>query len=65
MPETDEIYRQLFTAYLLYRLDNHPQPDSALIEAALPFWEAEVERFGNTPYGQAVQQDVIALHELL
>lgn len=65
VPETGEVYRQLFTAYLLHRLDNHPQPDSALVEAGLPFWEAEVERFGDTPYGEAIHQEVSALRGLL
>jgi tetratricopeptide (TPR) repeat protein len=65
LPEINEAYRQLFATYLLYRLDEASEPDLALIEMGLPFWEAEVERFGDTAYGQAVQQDVIALRDLL
>jgi tetratricopeptide (TPR) repeat protein len=65
LPETSENYRQLFTIYLLYRLTNGTKPDLALIEAGLPFWEAEIERFADTPYGQAVQQDLMALRQLL
>ncbi len=63
--DLQEPYRQLFAAYLQYRLADDPAPATELIHAGLPFWEAEVERFANTSYGQAVQEDVDAIRALL
>jgi tetratricopeptide (TPR) repeat protein len=52
IPETDEPHRALMTAYLRHQLAHESAPDAALIEAGLPFWEAEVERFQQTAYGR-------------
>ena len=36
-----------------------------LIEAGLPFWEGQAERFAVTPYGASVRNDVSVLKSLL
>jgi hypothetical protein len=64
MPPPDEPYRDLMTAYLLHKLGSADAPNTALIEAGLPFWEAEAERFQDTRYGQDIAADVRAMHEL-
>jgi tetratricopeptide (TPR) repeat protein len=55
IPEADEIHRVLMTAYLHHELTQGAFPDAELIAAGLPFWEAEVERFGHMPYGRDLQ----------
>ena len=52
IPETDETHRVLMTAYLNHELAQGALPEPELIEAGLPFWEAEVERYGHMPYGR-------------
>jgi len=65
LPTVNETYRQIFVAYLQYRLADATHPTAEQISAGLPFWEAEVERFAHTPYGQALQEDVEGLRQLL
>lgn len=65
LPSQNERYRQLFIAYILQQLDQAPAPSPDLVQAGLPFWEAELERFHMTPYGQDLQADVQALQNLL
>ena len=43
------------TTYLNHELAKGTLPASDLIEAGLPFWEAEIERFGHMPYGRDLQ----------
>jgi tetratricopeptide (TPR) repeat protein len=57
-------HRRLMADYLLYRLDHGEPPSEALIEAGLPYWRAEVERFRLTPYGRALADDVRRLQTL-
>ncbi|MCC6804835.1 MAG: tetratricopeptide repeat protein [Anaerolineae bacterium] len=56
-----EPHRALMAAYLLYRLGaaNPPPPD--VIQAGLPYWQAVAERFRETPYGAALQVDVVEM----
>ncbi len=54
----EEPQRALMTVYLLYRLDWGEPPSAALVEAGLPYWRAEAERYRHTPYGQALANDV-------
>jgi len=65
LPQLDEPYRQLFATYLRQRLAGGSAPPADEIAEGLPFWEAEVERFAHTPYGQALRADVEALRHLL
>lgn len=55
---SDEAHRQLMTRYMLHRLQAAEPPDAGMIQAGLPFWQAEIERFAQTPYGQALQHDM-------
>jgi tetratricopeptide (TPR) repeat protein len=55
---TEEPHRALMAVYLLYRLEWGQPPSAALVEAGLPYWRAEEERFRQTPYGQAIANDV-------
>ncbi len=61
---SDEPHHQLMAALML-TTDAQRSPDPALIEAGLPFWQAEVQRFETTPYGQAVAADVRRLQAWL
>ena len=64
IPETDEVHRILMTTYLNHELNNGQPPKRDLIDAGLPFWMAEVERFGHMPYGRDVQVIVDRLQKL-
>lgn len=57
MPDSGEIHRQAFAAYLLHGYTNSAI-EPKLIGEGLPFWEAELKRFENTAYGQALAEDV-------
>jgi tetratricopeptide (TPR) repeat protein len=60
----EEPHRTLMAAYLLYRLERGEPPSAALVEAGLPYWRAEGERFRQTPYGQALANDVRQMQTL-
>lgn len=60
----EDAHRALFAQYALY-MDGAEKPSASLIEAGLPFWKAESERFHDTPYGQAIAHDVRAIEQLL
>lgn len=64
-PFLQETYHVLMAEYLLFRLSVGAKPSPEQIESGLPFWEASAERFHETPYGQALLEDVHSLHELL
>jgi predicted Zn-dependent protease len=61
----DEPHRQLLVAYLRYRLGEGESPASDLVQAGLPYWRAEAQRFAHTPYGDAVQADVQHLIQMM
>ena len=60
-----EPHRALMQAYLLYRMGRGAPPERELIAAGLPYWRASAERFGATPYGQALAQDVDRMQVLV
>jgi tetratricopeptide (TPR) repeat protein len=59
-----EAYRALMVSYLLYQLGAGESPSWALIVEGLAYWQAAAERFGGTPYGQALAQDLTAIKRL-
>lgn len=64
MPDSGEIHRQAFAVYLHYTLTN-ARIDPSIVTRGLAFWEAELERFSNTTYGQALAKDVERMRALL
>lgn len=59
-PQLDaEPHRALMADYLLYRLAESPAPPVS--PDALAFWRAQAHLFRDTPYGQAVADDVAAM----
>jgi len=61
---SEETFRALFAQYVLH-VDGGEKPSRQIIEAGLPFWEAEIQRFGDTPYGQSIAHDVAHIRQLL
>lgn len=59
-----ETFRALFAQYVLF-VDGGEKPSSELIEVGLPFWDAEIQRFANTPYGEAIAEDIERIRDLL
>ncbi len=60
-----EPHRELLVADWRSRFRNEPTPNRSVIEAGLPYWNAQAERFARTPYGAAVADDVVRLQLLL
>lgn len=60
---SDDAFRALFAQYVLY-VDGGEKPSRQIIEAGLPFWEAEIERFSDTLYGQSLTHDVERIRQL-
>lgn len=56
-----EPHRALMAAYLLYRLGAADPPPPDVIHAGLPYWQAVAERFRETPYGAALEVDVVEM----
>ena len=54
----EDSYRQLMGQFLLYRLDAAGRPEYDVIVAGLPYWQAQAERYRDTPYGRALADDV-------
>ncbi|MCA9908457.1 MAG: tetratricopeptide repeat protein [Anaerolineae bacterium] len=61
----DEEPRELFVSFWRWRYAGGSPPRRELIEAGLPFWEGQAERFAVTPYGASVRNDVSVLKSLL
>ncbi len=61
-PLVVEPHRALMVDYLLYQLEQGEPP--ALVEVGLLYWHAESERFRQTPYGQALADDVRRMQTL-
>ncbi|TVR21054.1 MAG: hypothetical protein EA396_08975 [Anaerolineaceae bacterium] len=55
----DEPHRALMADYLLHQLAERPAPDVSA--DALAFWRTQAHLFRDTPYGQAVADDVNAM----
>ncbi len=60
-----EPYRRLMVEYLLYRLGSGAVPKRDSIENGLPFWKESAIRFAQTPYGQALADDVRQMQSLV
>jgi tetratricopeptide (TPR) repeat protein len=60
----DEPQRSLMAVYLLYCMDGNPPP-ADLLQAGLPYWQAQAERFAHTPYGQALAEDVRSMQAIM
>jgi tetratricopeptide (TPR) repeat protein len=56
-----EPHRALLVAYIRHQLGDGPAPDAGLVAAGIAFWQASAERFAHTPYGAALQADVIRM----
>jgi tetratricopeptide (TPR) repeat protein len=61
----EETYRLLMSQYLLYRLEVGGQPTPELIQSGLSYWRAHAERFRQTPYGQALADDIRHMQTLM
>lgn len=64
-PMLTEPHRRLMTEHLLARLGAGDAPQPELVRAGLPYWSAAAERFRHTPYGQALEVELLELHTLL
>lgn len=54
----DEPHRQLMATYMLHTLGEGDPPTPSLIDAGLPYWQAEAQRHANTRYGIALSEAV-------
>jgi tetratricopeptide (TPR) repeat protein len=54
----DEPHRQLMATYMLHTLGESDPPTLSLIDAGLPYWQAEAQRHANTRYGIALSEAV-------
>lgn len=61
----EEPHRTLMISYWRYRLGEGSAPSAPTIVAGLPYWQAQAERFSDTPYGQAVSEEVAQLRALM
>jgi tetratricopeptide (TPR) repeat protein len=61
----DEAHRALMADYWRYRAGEGAVPTVDLFYAGLPYWRAQAERFSETPYGQAVAEEVSQLLTLM
>ncbi len=64
LDHADEPHRKLMGRYLLYRIDGQPPPEPMLIEAGLPYWRAQAERYHSTVYGQLLAEDIQVMQTL-
>jgi hypothetical protein len=62
---TQEPFRELMAEYLLYCLGVHEKPAYQLVQAGLGYWQDHAERFRQTPYGQALAEDVRQMQPLM
>lgn len=62
--EQEDPHKQLFAQFVLHDVQGADVPSADLMETGLPFWEAEAERFSDTPYGEAIRGDVQAMRNL-
>lgn len=60
-----EPHRQLMGAYLLFRMGKGAAPERSWIAAGLAYWQAEADRFADTPYGTLLADDVRAMERLM
>ena len=65
LQEGVEPHRQLMGQFLLYRMGAGSAPESAVIEAGIGYWQAQAERYQQTPYGQALFDDVRLMQRIV
>ena len=65
LEDVQEPYRQLMGVYLLCRLNQGPPPSVDLILNGLSYWQAQAERYSQTPYGQTLAQDVYMMQSMM
>ena len=65
VPALTEEHRALMAAYLRYQVGAGAPPKAALVESGLPYWEASIERFRATPYGEALIEDIRTLRDIV
>lgn len=58
LPAALEPHQHLLRQFLLYRLAAIQAPEPAIVSAGLVYWQAQVERYRQTPYGRALADDV-------
>ncbi len=63
--DISESHHQLMGTYLLYRLNRRPVPSVHDVTLGLDYWQAQAERFHQTPYGQALAEDVLVMQSML
>jgi len=57
--------RELMRDYLLYCMGTHEKPTRELIQAGIAYWQDHAERFRETPYGQALANDIRQMQPLM
>jgi tetratricopeptide (TPR) repeat protein len=65
LPTIHEPHRQLMGYFILNQQHENYVISTDLLEQGLPFWQSEVQRFSNTPYGLQIQDDVKLLQKLI
>ena len=65
LQEGVEPHRHLMGQFLLYRMGAGSVPEPALIDSGIGYWLAQAERYQQTPYGQALFDDVRLLQEIV
>jgi Tfp pilus assembly protein PilF len=60
-----EPFRELMRQYLLYSMGADEKPARPLIQAGIAYWQDHAERFGHTPYGQALANDIQKMQTLM
>jgi tetratricopeptide (TPR) repeat protein len=63
--QVEEPYRLLMSQYLRYRLEIGGPPTLELMQSGLSYWRAHAERFRQTPYGQALADDIRHMQTLM
>lgn len=64
LPLLTESYRQLMAQYLLYCTGHGNRPAGSLVKSGLYYWQAQSQRYSDSPYGQALAEDVRAMETL-
>lgn len=64
--EPIEPHRRLMAMYLLDKMgaEGSDIPNATLIQEGIAFWRAEAERYAQTPYGQALLEDIHGIESL-
>jgi tetratricopeptide (TPR) repeat protein len=58
-------FRELMRDYLLYCMGAHEKPTREVVQAGIAYWQDHAERFRQTPYGQALADDVRQMQPLM